>query len=50
MLDAKLKFSWSTQVRADVGTDPELLRSMKRAGCHTLFIGLESVNPRSLAR
>lgn len=39
---------WSTQVRADVAQDPELVRLMKRAGCHTVFVGFESVNPTSL--
>jgi radical SAM superfamily enzyme YgiQ (UPF0313 family) len=44
-----LHCQWSTQVRTDVGRDPELVSLMKRAGCHTVFIGFESVNPRSLA-
>ncbi len=39
---------WSTQVRADVARDPDLVRLMKRAGCHTVFIGFESVNSTSL--
>ena len=49
MLATGCRFQWSTQVRADVARDPELVRLMKRAGCHTVFIGLESVNPQSLA-
>jgi radical SAM superfamily enzyme YgiQ (UPF0313 family) len=48
MIAAGLRFQWSTQVRADVARDPELVRLMKRAGCHTVFIGFESVNPTSL--
>ena len=44
----KLRFQWSTQVRADLAKDPELVQLMKRAGCHTVFIGFESVNPKSL--
>lgn len=48
MISEGFRFKWSTQVRADVAKDPELVRLMKRAGCHTLYIGLESVNPRSL--
>ena len=48
MIDEKLKFKWSTQVRVEVAKDLELVRLMKKAGCHTLFIGLESVNPESL--
>jgi len=48
MIRERFKFSWTTQVRADVARDIELVRLMKKAGCHTLYIGLESVNPRSL--
>lgn len=48
MIAEKFKFKWSTQVRADLARDVELVRLMKKAGCHTLFIGLESVNPDSL--
>jgi radical SAM superfamily enzyme YgiQ (UPF0313 family) len=48
MLREKLRFQWSTQVRTDLARDPELVQLMKRAGCHTVFIGFESVNPKSL--
>ena len=48
MIRESFKFKWTTQVRADVARDPELVRLMKRAGCHTLYIGFESVNPESL--
>ncbi len=48
MIQEKFTFKWSAQVRADVAKDKELVRLMKRAGCHTLFIGFESVNPDSL--
>jgi radical SAM superfamily enzyme YgiQ (UPF0313 family) len=44
----KFRFQWSTQVRTDLARDPELVALMKRAGCHTVFIGFESVNPKSL--
>jgi radical SAM superfamily enzyme YgiQ (UPF0313 family) len=49
MIEERFRFQWSTQVRADLARDPELVRLMKRAGCHTVFIGFESVNPQSLA-
>jgi radical SAM superfamily enzyme YgiQ (UPF0313 family) len=39
---------FSAQVRAEVARDPELLKLMRRAGLRQLFIGFESVNPRSL--
>lgn len=48
MIAAEFRFAWSTQVRTDLARDPDLVRLMKRAGCHTVFIGFESVNPRSL--
>jgi radical SAM superfamily enzyme YgiQ (UPF0313 family) len=48
MLAEPFQFEWSTQVRADVARDPDLVRLMKQAGCHTVFIGFESVNPTSL--
>jgi len=48
MIRERFRFSWTTQVRADVARDLELVKLMKKAGCHTLYIGFESVNPRSL--
>jgi len=48
MIRERFEFTWTTQVRADVARDPELVRLMKKAGCHTLYIGFESVNPESL--
>jgi radical SAM superfamily enzyme YgiQ (UPF0313 family) len=49
MIDEKFKFKWSAQVRVDIAKDEALLKLMKKAGCHTLHIGFESVNPKSLA-
>jgi len=48
MIRERFKFQWTTQVRADVARDVELVRLMKKAGCHTVYIGFESVNPESL--
>jgi radical SAM superfamily enzyme YgiQ (UPF0313 family) len=48
MIDRKLGFHWSTQVRADIAQDPELLDLMAEAGCTCLYIGFESVDPASL--
>ncbi len=48
MIAEGFRFQWSTQVRVDVAKDIELVRLMKKAGCHTVFIGFESVNPESL--
>ncbi len=44
----KLDFRWSAQVRADVAREPDLLGLMRETGCHTVFVGFESVNPDSL--
>jgi len=48
MIDEKFKFYWSTQVRVDIGKDPELVELMQKAHCHTLFIGFETINPATL--
>ena len=48
MIRENFKFKWTTQVRADVARDAELVGLMKKAGCHTVYIGFESVNPESL--
>jgi hypothetical protein len=48
MIRERFKFTWTTQVRADVARDPDLVRLMKKAGCHTVYIGFESVNPYAL--
>jgi len=48
MIEENFKFKWTTQVRADVAKDIELVKLMQKAGCHTLYIGFESVNPKSL--
>ncbi len=48
MIAERFRFRWSTQVRADLAREEEMLRLMRRAGCHTVFIGFESVNPDSL--
>jgi radical SAM superfamily enzyme YgiQ (UPF0313 family) len=48
MIRERFKFEWTTQVRADIARDVELVRLKKKAGCHTVYIGFESVNPESL--
>jgi radical SAM superfamily enzyme YgiQ (UPF0313 family) len=42
--------AWSAQVRAtEIARDRELLKLMHRTNCMMLFLGLESVNPATLA-
>jgi radical SAM superfamily enzyme YgiQ (UPF0313 family) len=48
MITEGIKTRWSAQVRPDVARDPELLGLMADSGCHTLYIGFESINPRTL--
>lgn len=43
-----LKVSWMCQASLDVANDEQLLRDMAEAGCTSILIGFESVNPRSL--
>ncbi len=47
MIKENLNLSWWANARADKLT-PELLEKMKKAGCHTLAIGLESADPTIL--
>lgn len=49
ILNEKLKIKWSAQVRVESALDDELLRLMGKSGCHTVYIGFESINPASLA-
>jgi radical SAM superfamily enzyme YgiQ (UPF0313 family) len=48
MIRLRLGFRWSTQVRSDIARDPEMLDLMAQAGCTTLYIGFESVDPAAL--
>ncbi len=48
MIRRRFGFAWSTQVRSDVARDPEMLDLMVQAGCTSLYIGFESVDPQAL--
>lgn len=50
MIAEKFRFQWSTQARVDAATDPELVRLMVESGCHTLYIGFESVHAENLKK
>ena len=50
MIDEDLVIPWSAQVRTDVVRDAELLDLMRRSGCKIVYLGLESVNQRTLDR
>jgi radical SAM superfamily enzyme YgiQ (UPF0313 family) len=44
-----MKIEWSAQVRTDVAGDPELIDLMARSGCFMVYVGFESINPRTLS-
>ncbi len=48
MISAGFSRPWSTQLRTEVSRKPSLVRKLQQAGCHTVFIGFESINPDSL--
>jgi len=48
VLSQDLNFKWAAQVRVDVARNEKLLGLMRRAGCRTLYLGLESINPDTL--
>ena len=48
MRDRDVRARWVAQTRTDVARDKELLELMQATGCHTLYVGLESVNPKTL--
>lgn len=50
MIEKNLTPKWTAQVRVDVAKDQELLDLMREANCHTVYIGLESINPETLKR
>lgn len=39
---------WTAQASMDVALDEELLYLMKKTGCYLLYIGIESINPKTL--
>lgn len=39
---------WTAQASIDVADDEELLELMKKTGCYLLYIGIESINPKTL--
>lgn len=47
MIKNDFRFSWSAQIHS-FRANPEFIRLMKKAGCHTVQIGVESGNPQIL--
>ena len=48
MISSKLTPRWTAQVSVDVADDEELLFLMAQSGCYLLYIGFESINPKTL--
>jgi len=48
MIKEKIPPEWSAQVRVDVAKDDELLFLMKKSNCFCVFVGFESINPKTL--
>lgn len=48
MIENDLTPLWVGQVRHEASRDGELLELMRRSGCARVFVGFESVNPRTL--
>ncbi|MEO0227415.1 MAG: radical SAM protein [candidate division WOR-3 bacterium] len=44
-----LKIEWGGQSTISIAKDPDLLKLCARSGCKGLFIGVESISPKSLA-
>jgi len=49
MIEHRLDFGWVCFSRVDV-VDAELLKEMKRAGCHTIIFGVESASEEILTK
>ena len=48
MIDEGLTPEWTAQVRVDVAKDEELLDLMQQSNCFGVYVGIESINPRTL--
>jgi radical SAM superfamily enzyme YgiQ (UPF0313 family) len=48
MIDRELTTQWGAQVRTETVDDPELLRLMRDSNCFNVYVGFESINPRTL--
>jgi radical SAM superfamily enzyme YgiQ (UPF0313 family) len=48
MIERDLTPEWGAQVRTETVDDPELLRLMRDSNCFNVYVGFESINPRTL--
>ena len=48
MIGKGLTPQWGAQVRTETVDDPELLQMMRDSNCFNVYVGFESINPRTL--
>ena len=48
MIEEGITPEWTAQVRVDVARDEELMELMKRSNCCGVYVGFESINPKTL--
>ncbi|EQD27531.1 cobalamin B12-binding/Radical SAM family protein, partial [mine drainage metagenome] len=48
MIEEGLTPQWGAQVRIETAFDPELLDLFKASNCFNVFVGFESINPKTL--
>jgi radical SAM superfamily enzyme YgiQ (UPF0313 family) len=48
MIKERITPMWGAQVRTETVDDPELLELMRDSGCYNVYVGFESINPRTL--
>ncbi|HEX2441771.1 MAG TPA: radical SAM protein, partial [Methylomirabilota bacterium] len=48
MIERNLTPQWGAQVRTETVDDPELLQMMRDSNCFNVYVGFESINPRTL--
>ncbi|MBI2204163.1 MAG: B12-binding domain-containing radical SAM protein [Candidatus Rokubacteria bacterium] len=48
MIERNLTPEWGAQVRTETVDDPELLELMRDSNCFNVYVGFESINPRTL--
>ena len=48
MIQEGITPEWGAQVRTETVDDPELLGLMRDSGCFNVYVGFESINPRTL--
>jgi hypothetical protein len=48
MIERDLTPQWGAQVRTETVDDPELLELMRDSNCFNVYVGFESINPRTL--